>query len=286
MNNSNKIAVIGQFDWYGCMGVWVADAFEDNYFVVDRIDRNNINKNLDDYSFVMVVDCSEDFSANIPNTSTVKAFWSLDTHMPGGAERSVNIARKCDIVFSTNYEYGVKILEKFGIESYLMPITYSDRLVENWEHKMYEVVMIGHPNSDERIRLWNLLNNKYKCRFGKIDTANGYRHAMGNAKIIINQPTEPFDMILNNRFFEALASGGALLQKRLNTRLIENLGFKENSDFVYWDNIDDIPSIIDGIFRDDYRFLMTTNKLVVKYSMTSQARKIYDIILSKFWDRL
>lgn len=284
-----KIAVVGQFEWYGCMGVWVADAWEGIGYEVVRIDRRQINKIPDEVKFVVFVDCSEDFSAAIGDIKQPKIFWSLDAHMPGGAERSVNIARKCDLVFSGNYEYGVKVLEKFGIESILMPVTFNPRLLfRDWDKQDIDVCMIGHANSQDRVKLWELLKN-YKSFTGKAETEGEYRDAMRSAKIVINQPTEPWDIILNNRFFEAMASRSLLLQKKLKTKLIEKLGFIEGKHFIYWDDFDDLVKKINFyLANEESRVLISTDGYLraMSYSMTSQAATIEAIALSKFYDRL
>ena len=287
------VAVIGQFDWYGCMGSWVADAWEGNGHEVDRIDRKEDlmarefwhDEKVDMFDLIIYVDCSEDYSENILDTKTPKVFWSLDAHMPGGAERSVNIATKCDLVFSSNYEAGVKVLEKFGIESYLLPVTFNNKLVKNiGKRRNIDIAMIGHPNSAERIKLWKLLHDNYNAFTGKANTRQEYIEIMNSAKIIINQPTEPWDTILNNRFFEALSYGKVLLQKRLKTKLIEKLGFREGVDFEYWNNFDELKVKIDIHLKDKRN--SGINPMVMKYSMLAQCSKMENIILSKFYDRL
>lgn len=283
-----KVAVIGQHDWYGTMGTWVADAWEMNGHKVERIDRNDIVLNPESYDFLLYVDCSEDFSDRIPKCDKcIKVAWLLDSHMPEGAERSVNIAKKCDLVFSSNYEHGVKILEKFGIESYLLPITYWLEYVR--VVKDLEVVMIGHRNSSERRKLWDMLNKNFKCFTGKVNTKEEYIDYMNRAIIVINQPTEPWDMILNNRFFEAMGAGAILLQKRLSISLIEKLGFKDGEHFFYWNDLTDLYSKIKKVLDDDFGFAPMASHAeytVRKYSMINQCAKMESIILSKFYDKL
>lgn len=284
-----NISIVGYFGWYGSMAEWVASGFEGNGHTITKIDRKQLSpQTVFDTSLVVYVDCSEDYSSSMPTTDKITVFWSLDTQMPGGAERSVNIARKCDLTFSSNYEYGVKTLEKFGVESVLMPITYSDKLIlhRGGIDKRYDVVMIGHPNSLERIRLWEMLNARYKCKLGKAEYKNEYIDWMENARVIINQPTEPWDIILNNRFFEGLATTGALLQKRLRTTLIEKLGFENLKDFLYWEKIEDIPELVDFVLNGGAPQIKGVNPKVQKYSMSAQCAKMEAIILSKFYDRL
>ena len=285
MEKQIGIAVFGSFDSYSHMGNWVANSWEDNGHKVTRIDRSNpIPK--DGYSMIIFTDCSEDYSSKITDTKAIKVFWAMDTHMPTGTERSVNIARKCDIVFSTNYEHGVKLLAKFGIKSNLLPITYSNRLLgmEAEDIINLDVCMIGNANSAQRLDLWNILK-AYKSFTGPAKTAQDYVNAMANSKIVINQPTEPWDIILNNRFFEALAFGKILLQKRLKTDLIEKLGFKENQDFIYWDSLDEIPGLVDRALEHEFDHIGIDNG-VHRYSINAQVKKMEDIVISNFYDTI
>jgi len=291
-----KIAVFGYTGWYGSMAEWIADGFEANGHTVDRIDRKEIVLSPESYDFILFADCSEDYSDRIPKCpDCLKVFWSMDAHMPEGAERSTNIARKCDLVFSSNYEHGVKILEKFGIESFLMPITWNDTILDHSKYRDLrdvDVAMIGNPNSGKRRELWNLLHDNFKCISGRIETSKDYRSAMLNSKFVVNQPTEPWDNILNNRFFEAFGSKSLLFQKELKTDLIEKLGFKDGIHFLYWKDFDDlmdkIPKyFIDGRLTDQARAMINfSNKKVQRYSMSAQCAKMEAIILDKFYDRL
>lgn len=290
-----KVAMVGSFDYYGHMGCWVADAWEANGHEVERIDRRKIPvSRLKDKGIVLYVDCSESINPIWEMSlkgDPIKVFWSLDQHMPDGLERSVNIARKCDLVFCSNYEHGVKKLEKFGIDSYLLPITYSDSLIKRQGIKppaRNEVVMIGNPNCPERKELWKILHKNFETYSGVADTEWKYYREMSGARIVVNQPTEPWDMILNNRFFEALGFEKLLLQKRLKTNLIEKLGFVEGKDFIYWDDFDDLVEKIEfWLANPAKREMMRSGKnKVQKYSMSAQCAKMENIILSKFYDRL
>jgi len=268
------------------MAEWIADGFEANGHTIDRIDRKDIIINPESYDFILFADCSEDFSDRIPKCpDCLKVFWSMDSHMPGGAERSVNIARKCDLTFSSNYEHGVKILEKFGVESLLMPITYNDNLVKAFSNNKYSVAMIGHPNSEERKELWARLHAKYSdCFTGKAESKGEYINIMNRSLFVVNQPTEPWDMILNNRFFEAMAVGAALFQKRLKTDLIEKLGFVEHEHFIYWNTLDELLDKMGSTVIT--KQINNAQEKVQQYSMSAQCAKIESVILDKFYDRL
>lgn len=288
-----NVAIIGSFEGYHHMGNWVADGWRVNGHEVTIYDRN-IKKYSQAHDLYLFVDCSEDYSGRIPDIKKPKVFWSMDVHMPGGIERSTNIARKCDLVFSSNYEHGVKILEKFGIKSYLLPITYSDTLID-WsdntslwpEKKELDVVMIGHPNSNERLALWEMIKTNYPNSFlGIAKTEEEYKMYMKGARIIINQPTEPWDIILNNRFFEGLASGAVLMQKHLKTDLIEKMGFIPGKDFIYWDTFKGLKRSIDKVLKDRNGLGSYAQKKVKQYSLASQCAKMESIILSQLYERL
>lgn len=280
-----RIQMVGQAvpSYYASIFDWCANAFEDIGHQVIRTDRNSIRIE-NETELVFYMDCSEDFSGNIPMTTRPQVFWSLDQHMPGGIERSVNIARKCDLTFCTNKEHGVDLLEKFGIDSVLMPVTWSNRLCKPSPIKNLDVTMIGHPNSQERIELWNLLNRNWTCFTGPAKYKESYMETMGGAKIVVNQPTEPWNIILNNRFFEGMACKALLLQKRIKTTLIEDLGFIEGEDFVYWDDFGDLSEkIAYYLSRKEEREKIVQNGFdkIQQYSFNNQCQKVIDISLDK-----
>lgn len=282
-----NIAIVGYINWYGSMAEWIFDGWEMNGHNVTKYDRKQLPNIPNTHDIYIFVDCSEDYSEKIPNINKPKIFWSMDSHMPGGIERSINIARKCDLVFSSNYEHGVKILEKFGIESFLLPVTYNPQLVDGKMDDEVDIVMIGHANSPERNELWELIESITDSYHVGPASEEEYIYAMTHAKIVINQPTEPWDMILNNRFFEALAGEALLLQKRLKTDLIEKLGFNEGVDFHYWDNFDDLQIKINAVLADYANHIPDTSYgKIEQYSMPNQCSKMETIILSKFYDRL
>jgi hypothetical protein len=277
-------AIIGYFGFYGSMAEYVADAWESNGHKVTKYNRNVLPDIGLKHQLYIFVDCSEDYSSKIPYTFAPQVFWSMDAQMPGGIERSTNIGRKCDLVFSSNKEFGVDLLAKFGVDSYLLPITYSDRLlhVKTKKEKDLDVAMIGNPNSSLRIELWDLLQSRYKAYTGRAEKEKVYKDVMQRAKIVVNQPTEPFDNILNNRFFEGMASNALVLQKRLKTTLIEDLGFIETKDFLYWDTFEQLTELIDYYsVNDSVRKIIAKsgNSYVKQYSMKQQCKKMEKLIL-------
>ena len=281
----NDIAIIGYFGWYGSICEWVADAFENLVYEVTRYDRKLLPNIGTDHQLYVFVDCSEDYSSNIPNLKGYKVFWSMDSGMPGGVERSTNIGRKCDLVFSSNQEQGVDLLKKFGIDSYLLPVTYSTNLIMDTFKfkKCKDVAMVGNPNSPQRIELWNLLKSNYTGFVGRAEIRDEYVKAFGEAKIVINQPTEPFDNILNNRFFEGMACGALVLQKMLRTTLIEDLGFEHGKDFIYWNDFPELIKLIDyyRYHKNNLeRLAITQNgfRKVTNLSMTNQVKKMLKTI--------
>ena len=291
-----KLAIVGYFGWYGSMAEWVANAWEVNGHEVYKIDRKNIDVPLD-AKFVLFVDCSEDYSKEIPITITQpKVFWSFDAQMPGGVERSVNISKRSDLVFSMNFEYGVTKLDKFGIDNIWMPATYDSTLVSSNPlqkgrpvKESFDVCMIGHPNSQERIELWKMLNANYVCKTGKVESKDEYTNSMINCQIVVNQPTEPWDVITGIRFFEATGFNKLCLQKVIKTKELEKLGFENGRDFIYWNNFEDLKEKIDYyLVHHDERVEIAFNgfKKVQKMSMAAQAAKMEQIILNKFYDRL
>lgn len=284
-----KFIVVGYLGKYSSMGQWVVDGLKSLRHEVVGIDR--YSKIPVEKAVYFFVDSSEDYSANIPDIPYPKIFWSMDIHMPGGLDRAKNIASKCDLVISSNYEHGLKLFESIGISSYLVPITYKADyfdLIVPLSTRKYDVVMIGHPNSSERVQLWEILK-KYNSFCGTVENLEDYRNAMINAKVVINQPTEPWDIILNNRFFEAMGCGALLLQKKLKTDLIEKLGYKQGEHFMYWNDLNDINPMLDQILVNitDYQSIADkASYLVVKDEFHNQLRKIESLILTKFYDKV
>lgn len=299
-----KVAVIGFMGWYGSISEWIADGFELNGHEVVKLDRQNISI-PHDVKLAIFCDCSEDYSNQIPDDKNlVKIFWAMDSHMPEGLQRSVNMARKCDLTISSNYEYGSWLLSKFGIESFLIPVTYNDKFTKDQtgydlKSREFDVVMIGHPNSQKRLQLWELLKSKYKCFTGRIETLEQYQQVMSHAKIVVNQPTEPWDIIINNRFFEAMGFRSLLIQKRLKTKIIEKMGFfgdiYHEKDFIYWKHMNHSRVVEELTSRIDYYLTNLDEAQVIadrahekvkRYSMSEQCLKVESIILSKFFNRL
>lgn len=287
------IGIIGYMNWYGSMAEWIVDGWLANGHKVTKYDRTQMQSIRDDHQLYLFVDCSEDYSKTMPNIEGIKVFWAMDSHMGGGLERSVNIARKCDLTFSSNYEHGVRLLQKFGIESFLLPVTYN----ETWTpanaaltKKDIDVVMIGHPNSPERVKLWELLRKMFRTTvLGKIDNKEDYIDTMSRAKVVINQPTEPWDVILNNRLFEGMGFGAAVMQKKLQTSLIEKLGFEIHEHFNYWYGVDDLIVKTKWLIKNEDRrqqMALGGHLAVQKYSMQNQCLTMEKVILSKFYDRL
>lgn len=272
------IALIGYMNNYASMAEWVYDALIKNGHKVTKYDRlilPNIKSNHDLYFYI---DCSEDYSPNIPKFEKPSVTWVMDTHMPGGIERSTNIARKCDLVISSNYNHGVKILEKFGIESHFIPITANVPTTKG--KQTHDVTMIGNPNSNERLFLWDMLNKYFTSFTGIAKDQETYNAAMHGCKIVVNQPTEPWDIILNNRFFEGMVFGKLVLQKRLKCDEIERLGFKEGEHFVYWDSLNDLKEKIMYYLEHDKereKIAKAGNVKVQGYTLDKQVEKIINL---------
>jgi hypothetical protein len=328
-----NVVLIGYFPssgpyTYGSVAGWAANAWEFNGHNVQRFDRSEMNKLPKKADIYFFVDCSEDYSQSMPNDlDGLKVFWAMDVQMPGGAERSVNIARKMDYVFCSNKIHGVDILEKFGIESTWVTYGYDYELQEEvldkkpkgliqggdytrellqkngetWIWSMpelgyrrsfgYDVCMIGNPNSPERVALWKLLKEKYDDRaaVGKVDNREEYVKIKGASRIIINQPTEPFNNIINLRVFNALACGKLLLCKRPQVSEHYMLGMRDGVNLVYWNDFDDLIEKVNYYLEhtdEADRIAAEGRKLGDKYLMPNQVRIIEQVLLSKFYDRL
>lgn len=276
-----KILVQGYLGKYSSMGQWVVDGLIHLGHDVTGIDRFD-KVSSKGYDLHFLVDSSEDYSSCIDTDSdAIRVCWLMDTHMPGGLERSLALASKCDYVFSTNKEHGQALLAIHGVQAHLVTITHNDLYIPNKpKEKDLDVVMIGHPNSAERVKLWEILK-KYNSFCGIAETKEEFVDYMSRSKIIINQPTEPWDNILNNRFFEALGYNCLLLQKKLQTTLIEDMGFKHGKDFIYWSNLDQLVPMIDSVldgYKDYDGMRESGNKKVQEYAFTKQLAKIIDIV--------
>lgn len=307
---------------YGSVSVWAAHGWEELGHEVEMYDRSQMDqlpKKADIYFFV---DVSEDYSASMPkDLDGLKVFWNMDMQMPGGTERAVNIARNVDYTFCTNYEYGVKLLDRFGIESTWVPYGYDHELqrevndfwlkdnrvpeylddlpTENqYEIKRkiqtdykYDVCMIGNLNSPERKQLWELLTQKYgeRALVGTVDSREEYVKAKAGSRIMVSQPTEPFNTIINLRVWNATACGKLLLCKRPGVKEHEILGFVDGKNVVYWDTFEDLLQKIDYYLthpEEANKIAAEGSKLGNKHLMPNQIRVIEQVLFSKFYERL
>lgn len=288
-----NVAVIGQFGEFWMVTEWAADGWERNGHTVTRYDRHNMQSISPDHDLYFYVDCSEDYSARMPEIDKPKVFWAMDVQMPGGTERSVNIAQKVDLTFCTNYEHGVEIMKKFGIEAYWVQYGIRDLHLEQVPRKEdIDVCMIGHLNSPQRQALWELLNKTtYKVFAGQTKDYQEYVNKMANAKIIVNQATAEFNNIINLRSFEAVGFGGLLLAQKTTIQEYEKLGFKDGESLVYWSDFEELSKKLDYYLdpknaKERQRIADNGKVLGEKYKMSNQIKRIEQIILSKLYYRL
>lgn len=297
--------------------MWAANGWEYLGHEVLRFDRKEMDKLPKKADLYFFVDCSEDYSVTMPSDlDGVKVFWGMDSAMPGGLERTVNIARKVDYTFCTNAEaFGPKFLmEKYGIEAMWVPYGFDHTLrreisggwnamanhelrsdvgwVENYK---YDVAMVGNPNSPEREALWQLLESKYGDRaFTRtVQTREEYVSGKARSRIVINQPTyvngRPVDNIINLRVFNALACGKLLLCQKVSIKEHELLGLKDGVNMVYWDGFDDLIEKIDYYLAHPHEanvIAAAGMRLGDKYLMRNQVRIIEQVLYSKFYERL
>lgn len=283
---------------YGSVSVWAANGWRDNGHDVKMFDRSEMSKLPKKADLYFFVDVSEDYSQSMPSDlDGLKVFWAMDTAMPGGMERSVNIGRKMDYVFCTNAEVnGPKEFTKFGVEAMWVPYGYDKGLQQEVisYSKIAEgdlsVCMIGNPNSPERRALWEILRKKYPNNaVGTVDGRNEYVVKKGSAKICISQPTEPFNHIINLRVWNALACGKLLLCKRPVIKEHILLGLVDGVNVVYWDDFDDLIKKID-YYLDNHNeaeeIAQKGRDIGDKHLMVNQIRVIEQILYSKFYEIL
>jgi glycosyltransferase involved in cell wall biosynthesis len=195
------------------------------------------------YDLYLCVDSSESYE--IRKDLRPLAVYNGDTHMPGGMERDFQRSRNADLVFNGNYEHGVELMKLMGINSIWLPLGFDKRFDfkdEELENKDVDVAMVGHPNSPQRVELWEFLQQNYNCLVGDIDAPSAYKRA----KIVVNQPTEPWNNIYNNRLLEGLASGCFVLQKELSITSYEKL-FPKGEGWALWHDLTDLKIQIDQI---------------------------------------
>lgn len=207
---------------------------------------------LDLYDFFMSVDSSQSY--DIRDDIHPLVVYNGDTHMPGGIERDLRRCEHADIVFNGNVEHGRNLLHKNGIKAYWLPLGY-DRRFEGYNpdisiEKDIDVSMVGHENSKERAILWNMLKSMdITCMVGDL-SPDKYVEANTRARIVVNQPTEPWDNIYNNRMLEGMACCCMVLQKKIRTNAHRVL-FREGVDFVVWDDFVDLEEKITYYLEND-----------------------------------
>lgn len=300
---------------YGSVSMWAANAWEFNGHNVQRFDRSEMAKLPKKADIYFFVDVSEDYSKTMPNDlDGLKVFWAMDVQMPGGLERTLNIAKKVDYVFCTNKIHGVDLLEKFGIDSTWVTYGYDHTLqkdilghpyndlvghmvdkthavLKRKHDYIYDVCMIGNPNSPERVALWKLLKEKYGDRVycGTVENREEYVKIKASSRFVISQPTEPFNNIINLRVFNALSCGKLLLTKKSEVNEYEMLGMKDGVNLAYWTDFDDLIAKVDYYLahpEEANKIALQGRKLGDKYLMPNQVRIIEQVLLSKFYKRL
>lgn len=213
---------------------------------------------LGGYDFYFAVDSSESYA--VQHNLKPLVVYNGDTHMPGGLQRDELRTNNADIIFNGNIEFGRNlIIDELGRKSYWLPLGYDYRF-DNYEKdtkKDIDVSMIGHPNSTERIQLWDMLERRYNAVVGNLDSKE-YVDANSRAKIVINQPTEPFDTIYNNRMIEGMACQCLVLQKKLQIKSHKKI-FEENKEFIEWEDFVDLKNKIDYYLEhEDERYEIAT----------------------------
>jgi len=122
----------------------------------------------------------------------------------------------------------------------------------------YDVVFLGNAYSEPRRDLWRLLDRlrpKYKvglfgnCASVKSDGANHYNYAEGRAvykkaKLAIN--TNEFDATgyTSNRYFEIIASGGAMILHQRTPKFGYYTKSKEGTHYVQWNDLAHLEALI------------------------------------------
>lgn len=285
---------------YGSVSTWAYNAWKalgHDAEMFDRSEMQNLPKKADLYFFV---DVSEDYSVSMPqDLEGLKVFWAMDTAMPGGMERSVNIGRRVDYVFCTNAEVnGPEAFAKRGIEAMWVPYGYDDGLAgeilmhPNSHHdSLFDVCMIGNPNSSARLELWKLLKEKYGDRafVGTVQDRKEYVSVKAASMMMIAQPTEPFNHIINLRIWNALCNRKFLLCKRPAIDEHQLLGLIDGENIVYWDDFEDLIKKIDYYLVNEAKREYIVDKgweIGRKHFMTHSIRIIEQILYSKFYKEL
>jgi len=170
-----------------------------------------------------------------------------DTHMPGGLQRDMLRCRNADLIFNGNYENGVELMRLMGFKSIWLPLGYDRRFdftEDDIKDKPIDVAMVGHPNSPERVALWEMLKKNYNCEVGDLNPAEIYK----KSKIVVNQPTEPWDNIYNNRLLEGMVSGCIVLQKNLTITSYKRV--IDTKLLTFWSDFSELRDKIDLILSN------------------------------------
>lgn len=256
-------------------------AFKQLGDVVDFYHWQYQNEIPDGYDFYLCVDSSESYEIQ-PRLRPLIVY-NGDTHMPQGLDRDYVRSKNADLVFNGNLENGVNLIRLVGLKSIWLPLGFDSRFDfgdEEIENKDIDIAMVGHPNSQQRVDLWSFLSQYYpNSMIGDIDAREAYRRA----KIVVNQPTEPWNNIYNNRLLEGMAAGCVVLQKELSIKSHELL-FKPDQDFIYWHDFDDLKIKIDTILRSygDYRSraLEVRKNIIKSYSYRNLCQIIKNYFLN------
>ncbi len=267
----HKIAIVYDRNQPFTTGIYCKSALEEMGHEITFYDRKSyILKNFD---YVMKIDDGEPTPFRcMPWHKTI--FWAIDTHT--NIERLYNIAKRADWVFCCQ-KNGVELFEKENIKATWLPLAGHMEKPEKG-HLSFDVAFIGGTESKKRKELkekidqypWNLFFGPAKRE--EISTI------YSNSTVGINSLV---DNDVNMRTFEVTINGALLVMERIKNNGME-LIFKENEEYLVYNDTDELCRILDRVFSNPGKFQHIRDaghkRAVSEHTYVNRMKKILESI--------
>ena len=195
------------------------------------------------------------YNARVVSPETVWINWVGDYWPDKVYRKNIELWKEFDALLCVNMD----MLKEMRLHSNTYPYlnTYEEP-VDLPDVEQYDIVFLGNAYTDARDALWKLMDGLRKDfkvgLFGKVhrdrppilsDGVNHYNYAEGRAiykraKLAINTNEWAATGYTGNRFFEIIASGGALCLHERTPKFGYYVGAKEGTHYSQWDNLADL----------------------------------------------
>jgi len=244
-----KVATVWEFDYYGLKDKNPGEYLQTTMDVFRPHLVFSQVHNQDIITPTMV------HTARVSSPNTVWINWVGDYWPDKVYEKNIELWKEFDALLCVNMDMQKPMSKYTHTYPYLNTYEEPDELPEV---EQYDIVFLGNAYSDARYDLWQLLDGLRKDfkvgLFGKIyqdrppilaDGVNHYNYAEGRAiykqaKLAVNTNEFAATGYTSNRFFEIIASGGALCLQQRTPKFGQFVKAKESTHYSQWDNLSDL----------------------------------------------